>query len=65
MIKFNELPIHEQEVFLAIEKIFINHKCIDRKSFVKILGMMINKYKLSDSIKGTLSGGLMFPLEKF
>jgi len=46
MKQYKDLGVNEQYLFSTIESLFINHPSIDQKSFVKVLGVLINKYKV-------------------
>jgi len=41
----SDLTQSEQILFRKIENIYINHPSITRKSFVKTLGILINKHR--------------------
>ena len=42
---FKELSEKEKTLVYALESIFINNNYISRRSFVRVLGFLINKYK--------------------
>lgn len=45
MTKYKDLENNEKKMFNAIEDLFIRSS-IKRKSFVKVLGILINKFKV-------------------
>ena len=45
MKTYDKLTIQEKVIYDNIDKIFINHISIKRSEFVKVLGILINKYK--------------------
>lgn len=45
MKTYQDLEPNEKELFNIIEKIFINHASIEQKSFVRVLAILLNKYK--------------------
>jgi len=46
MVQYKDLNKMEQQVFEELEAVFIKRKDLSRKSFVRVLGLMINKYKI-------------------
>lgn len=45
MKTFQDLNSGEQALFNKVEGLFINHPSVDIKSFIKVLGVLINKFK--------------------
>ena len=50
MVKFEYLNDNEKYMFNTIDRLFINHNCIDQKSFLKILSCLVIKYKNNTSL---------------
>ena len=45
-MNYTDLTKEEQKVAETIENFFMINKSIKRKSFVRVLGFLINKYKI-------------------
>jgi hypothetical protein len=46
MVIYSDLNETEKRIFNKVEKIFLEDKSINRAEWVRVLGLMINKYKL-------------------
>lgn len=47
MKQYLDLTPNERVLFDKIESIFINHPSVSTKSFVTVLGVLINKHKVT------------------
>ena len=52
MTQYKDLDDGEKKVFNTIDNIYMVHQSIERKQFIKILSILINKYELKNEHKG-------------
>ena len=46
MKQYKDLNEAQKNLFNKIEDFFVSNKSIQRKDFIKVLGILINKYKV-------------------
>jgi len=45
-MKYNDLDEHEKALFDRIDNLYITYVSVKRDEYVKVLAMLINKYKI-------------------
>ena len=45
MLKFENLNVWEQNIYKRIEKFYIDNESINKVDMVKVLAVMLNRYK--------------------
>jgi len=44
-MQYSDLSENEKALFDIIDRLFMGHTSVDQKSFVRVLALLINKYK--------------------
>ena len=52
MTDYKDLNEGEKKLFVTIDSLYMNNNGIERKSFIKVLALLINKFKYKKEHKG-------------